>query len=301
MPAFYRIIATGLAVIACTAPAKSQFPNPIKLTKPSTSVGEAKSSTPSSKGDGAMSGLKSVSSGLSGKTESDAEEVALGEQLAAKLVGGMKLVKQQDLQRYVNSVGMYVVNQGERPSLPWHFAVVDSDSVNAFALPGGIVLVSSGLYRLLQSEDELAAVLAHEVAHVQRRHHYKVVQQQKVVGGIGQVASSELGKNSKIADTLISRATEVIARGLDKNAEYEADRDGMVLAARAGYDATAILDVLEKLASISSGQAGGSLLFSTHPTPGARLEALSQAVTEEIDLAANPSAAAKRIQQFALK
>ncbi len=301
MAVFSRILMIACASLICTAPAKSQFANPLKLPKLPSPSDKKAPSKPENKNASIVSGLKSVGGSLMDNTDGDADEVALGEQLAAKLVGGMKLVKQPELQRYVNQVGMSVVSRGERAQLPWHFGVVDSESVNAFALPGGIVLVSKGLYRLLQSEDELAAVLAHEVAHVQRRHHYKVVQQQKVVGGIGQVASSQIGSNSKIADSLLSRATEVIARGLDKDAEYEADRDGMVLAARAGYDATALLDVLEKLAAMTSSTAGGSLLFSTHPAPDARLEALAQVVTGEIDLAAEPSAAAKRIQQFPLK
>lgn len=301
MPAMPRTLVVICAFLIGTSPAQSQFANPIKLPKLPSSVDKQAPLKPDQKSTSVLSGLKAVGGSLAAKTNGDSEEIALGEHLAAKLVGGMRLVKHPEVQRYINQVGVSVASRGERAQLPWHFGVVDSESVNAFALPGGIVLVSKGLYRLLQSEDELAAVLAHEVAHIQRRHHYKVVQQQKIVGGIGQVASSQVGNNSKIADNLLSRATEVIARGLDKDAEYEADRDGMVLAARAGYDATALLDVLEKLAAMTGSAAEGSLLFSTHPAPDARLETLAQVATEEIDLAAVPSAAAKRIEQFPLK
>jgi beta-barrel assembly-enhancing protease len=296
-----RAIIAALAMTIFIAPAKSQFSMPIKLPKPPTRIETNGPSKPKEKDASLTSGLKLMGGGLTGKPQEGSEEIALGEQLAAKLIGGMKLVKQPELQRYVNSVGTAIANRGERKELPWRFGVVSSESVNAFALPGGIVLISSGLYRMLQSEDELAAVLAHEIAHIQRQHHYKVVQNQKAVAGIGQIASSQVSKDSAIVDTILSRATEVIARGLDKDAEYEADRDGMILAARAGYDVTSLLNVLERLAAITDGAAGGSLLFSTHPSPEARLEALASVATEEIDGAAEISLAALRIQKYRLK
>jgi predicted Zn-dependent protease len=296
----YALIAAMTLTIS-TTPANGQFALPIKLPKPVVSGEPAGPSNPQRKDTGLTSGLKSIGGALNGKPKDSSEEVVLGEQLAAKLIGSMKLVKQPELQRYVNSVGKALADGGERKELSWHFGVVSSESVNAFALPGGIVLISSGLYRLLESEDELAAVLAHEIAHIQRQHHYKVVQKQKAVAGLGQLASSQVSKDSTIADTILSRATEVIARGLDKDAEYEADRDGMVLAARGGYDVTALLNVLEKLAALNGGATGGSLMFSTHPAPEARLEALANAATEEMDVAAEPSPAASRIQKYSLK
>jgi predicted Zn-dependent protease len=291
----------AMTLIISTAPVNGQFAIPIKLPKPVVRSEPAAPSNPQAKDTGLTSGIKSIGSTLNGKPKDSSEEMVLGEQLAAKLIGSMKLVKQPELQRYVNSVGKALADGGERKELSWRFGVVSSESVNAFALPGGIVLISSGLYRLLESEDELAAVLAHEIAHIQRQHHYKVVQKQKAVAGLGQLASSQVSKDSRIADTILSRATEVVARGLDKDAEYEADRDGIVLAARGGYDVTALLNVLEKLAALNGGATGGSLMFSTHPTPEARLEALANAATEEMDVAAEPSPAASRIQKYSLK
>ena len=264
----------AMTLIISTAPVNGQFAIPIKLPKPVVRSEPAAPSNPQTKDTGLTSGLKSIGSALNGKPKDSSEEVVLGEQLAAKLIGSMKLVKQPDLQRYVNSVGKALADGGERKELSWRFGVVSSESVNAFALPGGIVLISSGLYRLLESEE---------------------------VAGLGQLASSQVSKDSRIADTILSRATEVIARGLDKDAEYEADRDGIVLAARGGYDVTALLNVLEKLAALNGGATGGSLMFSTHPTPEARLEALANAATEEMDVAAEPSPAASRIQKYSLK
>ncbi len=231
------------------------------------------------------------------KEESTEEELQVGRGVAVKMFGALKPVKNPKVQNYVGKVGMLVASQGERKNLPWRFVVVDSSSINAFALPGGIVIVTKGLFDLLETEDELAAVLGHEIAHVQRKHHFNVVKQQKLVGSMSSVVSSEVAKDNALIAGYVSRATEIMARGLDKSAEYEADRDGVVLAARAGYDSSAMFTVLEKLAAgVGSGK-DAALLYSTHPSPEERLSSLSQAITTEIEDASGLSAAADRLKK----
>lgn len=232
------------------------------------------------------------------KGDSRREEIELGRGVAAKMLGAYDLVDDPVLQAYVGKVGMIVATRGERPKLPWRFALVETPSVNAYAIPGGVVLVTRGLYELLDTEDELAAVLGHEVAHVQRKHHYKVMQQQNVVGALSGAAASQVTVDSELLDTLWSRATEVMTRGLDKSAEYEADRDGMVLAARAGYDASALLTVLEKIGASAAAGSDTSMLYSTHPAPAARLAALGDVITPELEAAAGLSRAAWRLQKI---
>jgi len=231
------------------------------------------------------------------KKESTEEELQVGRGVAVKMFGALKPIKNPKLQDYVGKVGMLVASQGERKELPWRFVIVDSDSINAFALPGGIVIVTKGLFDLLETEDELAAVLGHEIAHVQRKHHFNVVKQQKLIGSMSSVVSSEVSKDNALIAGYVSRATEVMARGLDKSAEYEADRDGLVLAARAGYDSSAMFTVLEKLAvGVGSGK-DAALLYSTHPSAEERLSSLSQVITTEIEGASGLSAAADRLKK----
>ena len=225
------------------------------------------------------------------------EEIDLGRGVAAKMLGAYDLVDDAALQAYVGRVGMVVAAQGERTKLPWRFVVVDASSINAYAVPGGIVFITRGLYDLLGSEDELAAVIGHEIAHVQRRHHYQVMKQQKLVGALSDAAAAQLTVDSKLLDTLWSRATEVMTRGLDKSAEYAADREGMVLAARAGYDASALLGVLEKIGASATAGSDATMLFSTHPAPVDRIAALGAAVTPELEAAAVPSPAASRLRR----
>jgi len=154
--------------------------------------------------------------------------------------------------------------------------------------------VTSALMQLLDTEDELAAVLAHEVAHVVRKHHYRVIRKQQMLE-FGANAVTIGGDSGAMADKLSGMVAQIMARGLDKSAEYEADRDGMVYAARAGYDASALIRVMEKLAANASKEEAGKLLMSTHPSANDRSIALAKIVNAELEKAAVLSGAAPRM------
>jgi predicted Zn-dependent protease len=267
-----------------------------KLKDKVKAVGSTGKKAPAQPVEAAGKALTAVVEASAG--ESDQKEIELGRGVAAKMLGAFNLVDDPALQAYVGKVGMIVASRGERPELPWRFAVVDAPSINAFAMPGGVVLITRGLYELLETEDELAALVGHEIAHVQRRHHYEVMKRQKLVGIVSDAAASQLTVDNALLDKLWSRATEVMVRSLDKSAEYEADRDGMVLAARAGYDASALLTVLEKIGAGAARGTDAALLYSTHPSPAARVAALGEAVTPELEAAALPSPAAPRLREL---
>jgi predicted Zn-dependent protease len=203
----------------------------------------------------------------------DADEQALGREIAGRLLAASPLVPNEALQRYVNRVGRYVAAQSLRPSLNWTFGVIQSDDINAFAAPGGYVFVTAGLYRLLENEAELAGVLAHEIAHVNERHHVKLLQQTRLLQ-LGQ--SALLGKaKSDTVKNLAGNGLEVYARSLDKNAEFACDRLAITYAAKAGYDPFAYIAVLDRIgASEDADQL--ALLYKTHPHPGERLEVLEK-------------------------
>ena len=226
--------------------------------------------------------------------QSASEEARSGDAIAATVFGAARPWRNPSVQSYVNLVGRNLARQVERKDVTWRFAVLDTPSINAMAFPGGIVVVTRGLYALLASEDELAAVLAHEIAHVNRRHQWKVIQQQKLVALAGDAVTR--GDPGRSAQLVADLGTRLIARGLDKSAEFEADRDGVVIAARAGYDSSGLIAVMERLKALKSGTADTALLFSTHPSPQARIEALTAAATAAVEAAAVPSAAAARIR-----
>jgi predicted Zn-dependent protease len=250
------------------------------------------------KEDSSASSTKDIVGTLAGSQSSD-EEIKVGEGVAAQVLGAAPLWKNAKAQHYVNLVGRAVAQQSERTGLPWAFAVIDTSSINAFAAPGGIILITRGIYAMLDTEDELAAVLAHEIAHVTRQHHYKVIKQQKVVELGATLLQRDKGGNKEAVNKMINVGAELMARGLDKNAEFEADRDGMVLAARAGYDSSALISVLEKLAAHAANDAALQLLFKTHPSPADRIKELTAVVNAPLEAAAVRSASANRLKQFA--
>lgn len=216
------------------------------------------------------------------KGPSESEEIAIGRQIAGNLLGAAPLVKDDKLQKYVNRVGRWVATQSERPDLPWHFGVIQSEDMNAFAAPGGYIFITLGLYRTFQSEADLAGVLGHEVGHVIRQHHLKILQQSKLVDVGSKALSKSVGGNDKVQQ-LIGSGAEIVARGLDKDAEFEADRIGVVLATRAGYDAYGLPSVLQQIGHAAKGDDRVALLFKTHPLPEDRLNKIDAAMGDRFD------------------
>lgn len=210
------------------------------------------------------------------------DEIRIGKQVSGDLLGAAPLVKDDTLQQYVNVVGRWVAQQSNRKDLPWKFGVIESEDINAFAAPGGYVFLTKGLYRRLNNESELAGVLAHEIAHVSKKHHLDVLRKSALIGMLSQAVSREI-KGDAAVQNVIGNGAEMMARGLDKDAEYEADRVGAVFAARAGYDPWGLPGVLQDMASISTKDNRVSLLYKTHPTAAERLERLGTAVGDRFD------------------
>lgn len=204
------------------------------------------------------------------------QELQMGREAAAVLLGAAPLVADQALQRYVNDVGQWIAAQTGRDDIKWHFGVLDSPNVNAFAAPGGYILITRGLLARLNGEAELAGALAHEIAHVLERHHVKGMLSKDrsgaVMGLIGEIAASKSGHAREIG-SLTNVAKGLYSSGLDKDDEYQADRIGAVLAVRAGYDPYGLARVLQMYAG-NKGAEGFELFFGTHPSAQSRLEAL---------------------------
>lgn len=217
------------------------------------------------------------------KNPSKEEEIQIGREITGNLLGASPLVKDDALQRYVNQVGRWVANQSERPDLPWHFGVIESEDLNAFAAPGGYVIITKGLYRRMQNESQLAGVLGHEVAHVVKKHHLKVLQKQQLLNIGAGLLGEKYGKDNQTVEKVIGSGAEIMARGLDKDAEYEADRMGMVLAIRAGYEPYGLPEVLQAISETSKEDKSVALLFKTHPHPDDRLARLAESSGSRLD------------------
>lgn len=225
------------------------------------------------------------------------QEEAIGQAAAATLLGAAKPVDNAALQRYVNQVGLWVALQSDRPDLPWHFAVVDSDDIDAFAAPGGYVFITRGLLLHMHSEAELAGVLGHEITHVVMKHHLKELQRAARIDLLGQAAQYELqqnGRNTELFNEVAGATRNLYSKGLDKDDEYEADRMGVVLAARAGYDPYGLLAVLQTLESIDPKSGRVQLLLATHPSPASRIAALSAEMQGRMDKYGNQAEGRQR-------
>jgi predicted Zn-dependent protease len=182
------------------------------------------------------------------------------------------------VQRYVNNVGRWLASQTERPDLPWRFGVLEAPQLNAFATPGGHVFITRGLLERMRSEAELAGVLAHEIAHVLRKHHLKAIQKgaQMELAGAAVSTLARQDRNTASREKLLAAGSELFSRGLDKSDELDADRLGVVIAARGGYDAYGLPSVLQTLQAMNPEDSGLALMFKTHPTPAERLAALEK-------------------------
>lgn len=236
-----------------------------------------------------IDGVKDVSRTISGISEE--EEISIGRNAAALLLGASKPVADVPLQRYINKVGRWVVSQTERPDLPWHFCVLDSTDLNAFAAPGGYVFITKGLLDSMSSEAELAGVLAHEAAHVLQKHHVKAMtnfSSSGVSGLLKLAGQTKEGQGNFMATELLNGLKDMYLRGLDKDDEYEADRMGVVIAARAGYDPFGLAAVLQTLDGVNPDDGTVSLLFKTHPSPESRLAELEPILSQLDDTDTQP-------------
>ncbi|PUE38740.1 M48 family metalloprotease [Limnohabitans sp. Hippo3] len=242
----------------------------------------------------ALAGIAACIS-LTALAQTDEEKV--GKAAAAQVLGAAPLVAADPAQQYVNVLGQ-VLSAQSGGIYKWHFGVIKSDAINAFAMPGGYILLSSGLLKTLESEDELAFILAHEVAHVSRRHHYQVVQRQR----LADQAAKGLQAVTQDSDTakLAQASGQIYARGLDKGAEFESDRLGVEYMTRAGYDPVAAINVLEKLQRFKGNDPRAELLFSTHPSPAERLDMLLQSGIDKLPRPTEKPNAARqaRFQKF---
>ncbi len=222
---------------------------------------------------------------------SEEQEIEAGAQFHEDVLGQYPLYRDPELAAYVDEVGQRLGANSHRDHLVWHFFVLDSPEVNAFALPGGFVYVTRGLLAHLRTEDQLAGVLGHEIGHVSARHGVRQYSRGIVVGLIGSAAASATGSGT-IGDMSNVLGT-VLLNGYGRRHELEADRLGARYLAASGYDPAAMSDVIatlgaQELFEIRHARDEGRRpsayhgLLATHPGAERRLRAVAAAAGESL-------------------
>ncbi|HLO41620.1 MAG TPA: M48 family metallopeptidase [Phycisphaerales bacterium] len=231
-------------------------------------------------------------------------EIDIGQQAAPGMVqefGGE--VKSPELRAYVEDIGKRLAThtEADNPSLPWTFTLLDSDVINAFALPGGKVFFSRGLAQAMTNEAQMAAVLGHEVGHVTARHTAERISKATLLQGAVQVAgvAADVSGSSGAAQAIpaLQVGSELVTLKFGRDQESEADSLGLRYMTKEMYNPRAMVQVMEILKKASEG-AGGSEWTSTHPLPETRIERIEGELKERYGFALDDPKYVYKEQEF---
>jgi beta-barrel assembly-enhancing protease len=208
---------------------------------------------------------------------SSAQELSLGEQFDQQLRTENKVLADTVWQNYFNEIGQSIVRVCDRKDIEYHFTVIESDQINAFATPGGYVYIYTGLLDRIDNEAELAAVTAHEISHVVARHSVKRLQSAVGIGLLEQIA---FGGNASATKDVVNLGVGVALQGYSRANEFEADEFGVTYMTAAGYNPMGAIELFNMLASL--GDAGQQNIFeklsASHPDTQARIDRVNQQI-----------------------
>lgn len=234
----------------------------------------------------------------------DEEEYFLGRAVAARILETYPLLKDPKLTEYVNSIGALLALHSEKPYTygGYHFAVLDTNEMNAFACPGGTIFITQGMLKAVTNEDELAAVLAHEIAHVNHRDGIASIKKSRwteAVTIIGSKAAQNYGPQELSHLTGIFEGSiddivkTLVVKGYGKSMEYGADKTAVAYLVSAGYEPGALKDFLDRMVTRGTASEGG--ILKTHPGTTDRIDNLRAEIPKET---VNPSLVSKRTNRF---
>ncbi len=238
-------------------------------------------------------------------------EVEVGRNMAGRLLTFYGEYQDTGLKNYVNTVGSYVAKSGDYPDRRYMFGILDSDSVNAFACPGGYVLVTRGVLEAAVNEAELAAILGHETAHVGKKHMFNALRSMskdqvertqaeasarrrpdkfsrarmrpepevnESGSALAKLMTTASGAGMGILQAAKAGMNLLLEKGLDKDLEFEADREGVKYAIRAGYEPRALDRFLERLAAKKKKDNDKTVMDMTHPSIPDRRKVIADAL-----------------------
>jgi beta-barrel assembly-enhancing protease len=209
---------------------------------------------------------------------SDADERKIGEEVSARVRKEFGVYQNAAVTKYVTLVGTVLAEASVRPDLKWEFIVLDTEGVNAFAAPGGIVHITKGALGLIKSEAELAGVLGHEVSHVAKKHTVNAIQKSRTVKLGTDVAAGSRDYINAFADATYDN---IVEKGFDRGDENDADQEGIRLANKAGYNPSGLATFLTKLMERNKGNTDHNGLFASHPETEERIDHIAKQIKSE--------------------
>lgn len=232
------------------------------------------------------------------------QEYFIGRSVAATIFAQYKPLNDEAANQYLNLLGEVLAQLSDKPETysGYHFQILDSDEVNAFAAPGGFILVTRGMLKCCTSEDALAAVLAHEIGHIEGRHGLRAIKQGRLTTALTVMAAesakqfgdAELAELTQAFEGSISDVTHTLmTSGYSRGLESDADVAAVRIMRRAGYDPNALVTMLQEMDSRV--QAGSGGFGKTHPPASARIAD----VRRKIGNGLAPAAPAARQERFA--
>lgn len=215
------------------------------------------------------------------------QEYYVGRSVSARIVSEYELYEDQAANTYLNQIGLILAYASDRPQIfaDYRFQILDSDELNAFASPSGLIFVTRGMLRLAGSEDEVASILAHEVAHIQYRHGLQSIRTSRVTAALtsaaltgAQFASrSEIRELTSVFEDSIDDVTQTLfTAGYSRRSETEADRAAVEIMRRVGYDPRALVRFLERMQAQWNPDGPG--FARTHPSPDSRIDDVTSTI-----------------------
>ncbi len=219
------------------------------------------------------------------------EEYYLGRAVAATILGQYRLYQNQPLTFYINEIGQAVGLGSDRPYIygNYHFAILDTEEVNALSCPGGLIFITRGILKKAGNEEEVAAILAHEVGHVNHQDGVKAIQSARwtevatLIGSeaVQRLSGADLAKLVSLFEGSVNDVVKtLLLNGYSREQEASADLSALTFLNRLGYDSGGLVDFLGKLAKDQTSGSGKGI-FTTHPGMAERLAKARLAIQEK--------------------
>ncbi len=209
----------------------------------------------------------------------ETEEYYIGRAVTANILSKYNLLKNAPMTRYINLLGNFLTLRSDRPELynGYRFAILDTDEINAFAAPGGFILLTRGIIEISANEDQLAAIIAHEISHIVKKHPLKAIKSERIKS-LGMFAANETLRgngSSKVLkvfqNSVLDISGTLLQKGYSRKQEKQADIMAISILKRSGYNPKAILNIMKKLKVVEKKKAK---VFSAHPSASKRIKYL---------------------------